>query len=102
MTSPRRPHSIRFRLRESGLILFGRLPTRLTTVDALTAAQGELAQSRAELGKIAKAAAEARASLSMAELDLVRLREQNDRLQLENTALESELFAVRAAGAQQS
>ena len=102
MTPQRRPHSFRYRLREALVILSGRLPKRLTTVDALTTAQGELAQSRAELGRIAKAAAEARTSLSAVELELLRLREENDRLQGENTALEAELNAVRAAGSSHS
>jgi len=78
----------------------GRLPTRLTTVDALTAAQGELAQTRAELGRMAKAAAEARTRLSVIELNLSRLREENDRLRLDNKALEVELNAALAAAPQ--
>ena len=102
MTSSRRPRSFRYRLRESCLILLGRLPARLTTVDALTAAQGELAQSRAELGKIAKAAAEARTMLVEVESDLSLLREENNRLRLENSAPESDLYAARAAGAPQA
>jgi chromosome segregation ATPase len=80
--------------------LLGRLPTRLTTVDALTAAQGELAQTRAELGRMAKAAAEARTRLSVIELNLSRLREENDRLRLDNKALEVELNAALAAAPQ--
>jgi hypothetical protein len=100
MKSPLRPHSFRYRLRESLIILLGRLPTRLTTVDALTAAQGELAQTRAELGRMAKAAAEARTRLSVIELNLSRLREENDRLRLDNKALEVELNAALAAAPQ--
>jgi hypothetical protein len=100
MKSPLRPHSFRYRLRESLIILLGRLPTRLTTVDALTAAQGELAQTRAELGRMAKAAAEARTRLSVTELNLSRLREENDRLRLDNKALEVELNAALAAAPQ--
>jgi ATP phosphoribosyltransferase regulatory subunit HisZ len=100
MASSRRPHSFRYRLRESLVILIGRLPARLTTVDALTTAQGELAQSRAELSRIAKAAAEARARLSEVDLDLSRLREENARLRLAFTGLETELNASRAAGPQ--
>lgn len=80
--------------------MLGRLPTRLTTVDALTAAQGELAQTRAELGRMAKAAAEARTRLSVIELNLSRLREENDRLRLDNKALEVELNAALAAAPQ--
>jgi chromosome segregation ATPase len=72
----------------------------LTTVDALTAAQGELAQTRAELGRMAKAAAEARTRLSVIELNLSRLREENDRLRLDNKALEVELNAALAAAPQ--
>lgn len=102
MTSPLRPHSFRYRLRESLMILWGRLPSRLTTVHALTTAQGELAQSRAELGRIAKAAAEARTRLSVVELDLCRLREENEQLRLANIAMETELHAARAAGAPQA
>ena len=67
MTPSMRPHSFRYRLRESLAILCGRLPARLTTIDALTAAQGELAQSRAELAKIAKVAAEVRAQVDILE-----------------------------------
>jgi hypothetical protein len=100
MKSPLRPHSFRYRLRESLIIFLGRLPTRLTTVDALTAAQGELAQTRAELGRMAKAAAEARTRLSVTELNLSRLREENDRLRLDNKALEVELNAALAAAPQ--
>ncbi len=100
MKSPLRPHSFRYRLRESLIILLGRLPTRLTTVDALTATQGELAQTRAELGRMAKAAAEARTRLSVIELNLSRLREENDRLRLDNKALEVELNAALAAAPQ--
>ena len=100
MKSQLRPHSFRYRLRESLFILLGRLPTRLTTVDALTAAQGELAQTRAELGRMAKAAAEARTRLSVTELNLSRLREENDRLRLDNKALEVELNAALAAAPQ--
>ena len=102
MGSPLRPPSLRYRLRESLMILLGHLPARLTTVQALTTAQGELAQSRAELGRIAKAAAEARARLSVVELDLCHLREENAQLRRANTALETELHAARAAGAPQS
>lgn len=102
MASPRRPHSFKYRLRESLAILLGRMPARLTTVDALTTAQGELAQSRAELGKVAKAAAEARANLSLVELELLRLREDNERLHRDIVALEAELNAARSAGDPQS
>lgn len=84
------------------MILLGRLPARLTTVDALTTAQSELAQSRAELARIAKAAAEARARLSVVELDLSRLREENAVLRQANTALERELNPARAVDAPQS
>lgn len=98
MTPPLQPTSFRYRLRESLVILFGRLPARLTTVDTLTTAQGELAQSRAELGRIAKGAAEARARLSVVEMDFSRLREEYARLRLANTALEAELKASRAVG----
>lgn len=86
-------------MRESLLILVGRLPARLTTVDALTTAEGELAQSRAELGRIAKAAAEARSRLSVVESELSRLREENARLRLASTALETELNAAPGASA---
>ncbi len=70
MTPSMRPHSFRYRLRESLAILCGRLPARLTTIDALTAAQGELAQSRAELAKIAKVAAEVRAQVDILESEI--------------------------------
>lgn len=93
----RRPHSFRYRLRESLVILIGRLPARLTTVDALTTAQGELAQSRAELGRIAKAAAEARARLAVLELDLSRLREENAQLRHAITGMETVLHAAGGA-----
>ena len=102
MSSPRRSLPFLYRLRESLVILFGRLPRRLTTVDALTTAQGELAQSRAELGQIAKAAAEARARLSVVELELSRLREDNAQLRLESTALKKEMQGDRAVDASQS
>lgn len=102
MRPPRRSPSFRYRLRESLVILLGRLPARLTTVDALTTAQGELAQSRAELGRIAKAAAEARARLSVVELELSRLREHNPQLRLENSAVKKELQAARDVDESQS
>jgi FkbM family methyltransferase len=60
MTPSLRPHSFSYRLRESLAILRGRIPARLATVEALTTAQGELAQTRVELGKMAKAVAEMR------------------------------------------
>lgn len=96
MTSPRRPRSFWYRLRAALVILLGRLPARLTTVDALTTAQGELAQCRAELGRMAKAAAEARFRLSVVESNLSRMREENDRLRMLHNALEKELISARA------
>lgn len=70
MTRSLRPHSFRYRLRESLAILCGRIPARLTTVEALTTAQGELAQSRAELGKMATAFAEERAQVDILEAEV--------------------------------
>jgi regulator of replication initiation timing len=49
---------------------------------------------------MAKAAAEARTRLSVIELNLSRLREENDRLRLDNKALEVELNAALAAAPQ--
>jgi hypothetical protein len=99
MTSLQRTLSFRYRLRESLLILLGRLPRRLTTVEAVTTCQSELAQSRAELSRTAKATAEARARLSVVELDFSRLREENARLRQANIVLEEELQAARAKDA---
>ena len=92
MTSRPGPQSFTMRLREALLLLFGRLPARLTTVDALTSALGELAQTRAELAKMAKAAAEARNRLSVVELKVIHIREENERFKLEIDRLSSELF----------
>ena len=81
-------------------MIFGRLPTRLTTTDSLTAAQGELMQARAELGKIAKAVAESRAMLSEVESINMHLRDENERLRLKYSALKAKFQEFRAVNAQ--
>jgi hypothetical protein len=100
MSKIHRPQSFRLRIREALIILFGRLPARLTIVDSLTSTQGELAQSRAELGRMAKAAAEARVRLSNVELDQVRMLEENERLKLDIERLTRCLLAAQSADSQ--
>ena len=94
MTPSLRPHSFRYRLRESLTILRGRIPARLTTVESLTTAQGELAQTRAELSKMAKAVAEARTEVGNLESEVSTKSDLLQQALDHSSELESRLRAL--------